>query len=498
MNLPQEWGAVLQDFSEALGEPLRLCLREYDVLEPPAKVILLKGRRSKYIGLVAERNPLAEKIRPVCEKPLNGKSAIFLYSFGFEVYQFLRNVFPQLRPKTFDHRPSFGCGDRLGMVSAAHVRALERFPVFPVLAQQSPRELERTRRTFREVLVDAAWGVLESGYQGPFGADADHIKDEERLLEAMDAGFTIYTLDLSGEVNHRILREGASSLQGFSSNVREILRWHARGRYVLSQDVRLELSEEKLPPVVLSYLPAIEKVERFSDLLRGRLGSSFSLEISLDEGEGITSPEAHFFVAEELRRRGVNFESLAPRFPGSFEKGVDYIGDIEKFARALRVHAVIQRNLGGYRLSLHSGSDKFSIYPVFFQETGGFFHLKTSGTSWLRALETLAEARPELFFQVYRIAYDTFEENAKAYHVSVRKEELPVTPENITKQDLRMLFVDPRIRQLLHIAYGSVLDALGEELREVLAQEEERHYGKVEENIRKHLLALFGESFKEV
>lgn len=212
-------------------------------------------------------------------------------------------------------------------------------------------------------------------------------------------------------------------------------------------------------------------------------------------GEGLTSPEVHFFIAEELHRRGIDFQSLAPRFPGSFEKGIDYIGSTEEFARALRSHVTIQKNLGGYRLSLHSGSDKFSIYPIFFRETEGFFHLKTSGTSWLAALETVAEVKPELFFQVYRVAYETFEENLKAYRVSVRKEELPVTPEDVVEADLHRLLAHPGVRQCLHIAYGSVLDALGEELREVLVQAEARHYEKVEENLRKHLLVLFGERF---
>ncbi|MEM1875146.1 MAG: tagaturonate epimerase family protein, partial [Candidatus Hadarchaeales archaeon] len=218
---------------------------------------------------------------------------------------------------------------------------------------------------------------------------------------------------------------------------------------------------------------------------------SFSLEISLDEGDMVTSPEAHFFVASELHRRKIDFQSLAPRFPGFFEKGVDYIGNIEEFAQSLRTHAVIQRNLGGYRLSLHSGSEKFSVYPIFVQETDGLFHIKTSGTSWLVALETIAEVNPDLFAQVYQVAYETFEENAKAYRISVKKEELP---EAVSLKDgnISRLLSNPKIRQFLHVSYGSVLRSLGEELREALWREEDRHYNNVQKNIEKHMCALFG------
>jgi len=487
---------ILQDIAASFGEDVHPCPCSYDIPELKAQVVLLKGRKSKYIGLRAGE-PLSV-LRPLYTQHSEGQF-FGLYPFDLPSYRFLSAFLPYLRPQPFDSRPSFGCGDRLGMVSAAQIKALEQFPVFPVLAQQSPRELEKTHRTFAAVLLDAVWGILESGYQGSFGADADHIKDERYLCEARDAGFTVYTLDLSEDVDHGIFSESVPLLQerfqASLSCVRELFKRYAGKQYTLGPDITVDLSEEKLLPIVLAYLPAIEKVERFHALLRESLGSSFSLEISLDEGEKVTSPEVHFFIAEELHRRGIDFQSLAPRFPGSFEKGIDYIGSTEEFARALRSHVTIQKNLGGYRLSLHSGSDKFSIYPIFFQETEGFFHLKTSGTSWLVALETIAEVKPELFFRVYRVAYETFEENLKAYRISVRKEELPVTPENVMEADLQQLFAHPGVRQFLHIAYGSVLDALGEELREALAQAEVRHYEKVEENLRKHLLVLFGKRF---
>ena len=85
-------------------------------------------------------------------------------------------------------------------------------------------------------------------------------------------------------------------------------------------------------------------------------------EISIDETETVTSPLRTFFVANELTLAGVEVTSLAPRFCGEFQKGIDYIGDVEQFERELREHALIAEHFG-YKLSIHSGSDKFKVFP---------------------------------------------------------------------------------------------------------------------------------------
>ncbi len=119
-------------------------------------------------------------------------------------------------------------------------------------------------------------------------------------------------------------------------------------------------------------------------------GRAYELEVSVDETETPTSPLEHFFVANELRRLGVQWVSLAPRYIGQFEKGVDYIGDLEAFDVELAKHAAIARVLGPYKLSIHSGSDKFSVYPIFARHAGELVHLKTAGTSYLEALRAIA------------------------------------------------------------------------------------------------------------
>ena len=117
----------------------------------------------------------------------------------------------------------------------------------------------------------------------------------------------------------------------------------------------------------------------------------FELEVSVDETDQPTSHAEHIYIASELKRLGVNWVSLAPRYVGRFEKGVDYIGDLAAFETDFAGHAAIARQFGPYKLSLHSGSDKFSIYPIAARLTGGLVHLKTAGTSYLEALRTIAD-----------------------------------------------------------------------------------------------------------
>src|SRR5690606_21841754 len=111
----------------------------------------------------------------------------------------------------------------------------------------------------------------------------------------------------------------------------------------------------------------------------------WEMELSVDETETPTSHLEHLYIVTELRRLGVRWVSLAPRYVGRFEKGVDYIGDLDALHADLAGHAAIARAFGPYKLSLHSGSDKFSVYPLAVDATNGMVHLKTAGTSMLTA-----------------------------------------------------------------------------------------------------------------
>ncbi len=212
------------------------------------------------------------------------------------------------------------------------------------------------------------------------------------------------------------------------------------------------------------------------------------MEVSIDEGSRQTSVEDHLFVAEYLHRSGIDFTSLAPKFPGQFQKGVDYAGDMEALARSLRTHAVLCKQIGGYRLSLHSGSDKFSIYPMFREITEGRFHIKTSGTSWLQAVKAIASANVPLFQELYALCLQNLDESKKAYDVAVTKQDFPT---ELPKVDLPKFVTRPDVRQLFHISYGVLLDNKRDQILETLHRHESEHYSLVRDHIDKHLNLLF-------
>ncbi|NLB78668.1 MAG: hypothetical protein GX796_07440, partial [Clostridiaceae bacterium] len=146
----------------------------------------------------------------------------------------------------------------------------------------------------------------------------------------------------------------------------------------IGEGVTISFDETELKRTVLIYIKAIEfACSIYEKYIKN---NNADYEISIDETATPTTPLQHFFVANELKRRGVEFKTMAPRFCGEFQKGVDYIGDLEQFEKEFSVHATIARHFG-YKISVHSGSDKFSVFPIIGKHTRGIFHVKTAGTN---------------------------------------------------------------------------------------------------------------------
>ncbi|HUV04064.1 MAG TPA: tagaturonate epimerase family protein [Armatimonadota bacterium] len=429
----------------------------------------------KAIGLMQAGKTL-ELSATILDAKLPSGESVSLHALTWENYQELKAVAP-ISPSPCDRQASFGTGDRLGLVSAAHLDVLRRYPVFPVPAQQSPRELIKTNRDFQDVLLKAVMGVLESGYTGKFGADADHIKDDEYLMMGARAGYSMYTLDVSDWLQDPT----ATSADQLSALSRSIVAECAQMKVA-----DMPISEQELLKSALIYEKAMEQIKRSHDLVKGVI-RDFDLEVSIDEGSRDTSVEDHLFVAEYLHRSGIDFSSLAPKFPGQFQKGVDYEGNVDALAKSLRAHAAICRQMGGYRLSLHSGSDKFSIYRLFGEATEGNFHIKTSGTSWLQAVKVIASANAPLFRELYGLCLEYLDESKKAYHVSIAREHFPANLPN----DLLGFFTQPNVRQLFHISYGVLLDNKRPQICETLNAHEAEHYAFVAEHMEAHLKLLF-------
>jgi tagaturonate epimerase len=197
------------------------------------------------------------------------------------------------------------------------------------------------------------------------------------------------------------------------------MRHRYLGRSVEVEHLKVAFDEETLLRAAVKYGRAVAHVARMARHLRRATGPRLvEVEVSVDETETPTSPAEHYWVANELNRLEVAWVGLAPRFVGRFEKGVDYIGDLAALEKDVAAHAALARHFGPYKLSLHSGSDKFSVYPIAARLARGLVHLKTAGTSYLEALRTAAALDPAFFRAVYAFARERYDTDKASYHVS--------------------------------------------------------------------------------
>jgi len=415
----------------------------------------------------------------------------------------LRKFLPFTAPRVVGLKKAIGCGDRLGLATPAHVRAVRGSTMVPFFAQQSIREMSRTRRTPREVMDSATWGVFQEGWRNGYGADADHLKTTEDIDACVEAGFTFFTIDPGEHVNSDAERLNGSELrtafadlpwEQLESSADDCLRAYVGKTFDVSDALRIEISEEALMRAAVKYGRAIaHTVKMYRHLASKKSEGEFELEVSVDETDSPTSTVEHFYIASELKRLGVKWVSLAPRFVGEFEKGVDYKGDLSEFERSYAQHVEIARSLGQYKISIHSGSDKFSIYPIAARLSGELVHLKTAGTSYLEALRAVARVQPDLFREILSFAFEWYDEDRASYHVSADTSKVP-RPEQLNDSELEKVLDMFDGRQMLHVTYGSVLTAeeggklrFRDRLIEVLKREEETHYEVVARHMRRHI-----------
>ena len=428
----------------------------------------------------------------------------------------LRRTLPFTAPQVVGVHKAFGCGDRLGLATPGHVRAVRKAlqqgsaqaDVVPVFAQQSIREMARSGRTPEQVLDDATWGVFQEGWRAGFGADADHLKTTADVDVCVDAGYTMYTVDPGDHVDNEAVTAALDDLvrrvEALPWDVLESSPEELRSAYLgrtfdLGDGVVIRFSEETLLRAAAKYGRAVAHSTTMYRHLLGRMGDPVSgqdceLEVSVDETETPTTPEEHFFVASELRRLGVRCVSLAPRFVGRFEKGVDYIGDVKQFEKEFVRHVAIARALGPYKLSVHSGSDKFSIYPIVARLAGDLVHLKTAGTSYLEALRALASIDPALFREILDFARERYPVDRATYHVSADPAKVPAS-DQLSDSELAGVLDTFDGRQVLHVTFGSVLTArdergvyrFRERLLDALRADEEVYYAALELHLSRHL-----------
>lgn len=406
----------------------------------------------------------------------------------------LRAVLTWTAPSLIENRESFGTGDRIGGKAPAtpgHIEAVREKGVTPVLAQQSVRENYKTGRTFESVMDDVTWSVFREGFQQAWGSDADHLKTAKDTEEAVRAGFTMFTLDPSDMIDNSA--ETVSDAELVSKLAASFPNASTMENFISRYEGKLGPARREIVRAGVKYLKAIQFASAIYHHIADLRGSAgFNFEMSIDETSTETTILDHRIIVTELLREKVNLFSLAPRFAGEFEKGIDYKGSLEEFRQSLAAHYQISRELGDYRLSLHSGSDKFSVYPIFGEITDGFFHVKTAGTSYLEAVKVTAAEDFPLFRKIYTLSRETFAENAASYHISANPDNVP-SVDMLSREDaLRLITADPDMRQVLHIAFGVVLQNFGDELRASLVRNRDVYHRFLSGHIGRHVSLLTG------
>ncbi len=408
--------------------------------------------------------------------------------------------------------PSFGFGDRIGSATPGHVESMKRAggSIQPIFPQQSIREMFRTQRTPQQVQDDAWAGIRQAGWTGLVGADADHLKTFEDIERTAEVGFTFFTIDPSDHVDEKSDSYDEATLRSKFEEVRGVIDWYdgyLGNNVTLPTGTVVELDEESCMRCAVKYGVAINKALELADHIKKvneGLGQDYEIELSVDETEQPTTLAEHYIIADQCLKRGMKLVSLAPRFIGDFEKGVDFKGDQAALEVSLAEHAAIADHLGPYKLSLHSGSDKLSMYTPFAKATKGRFHVKTAGTSYLEALRVVAIHDEALFRRIVDFGRERYDTDKATYHVSATLADAPTTADVSDVKELEREYLElwsevpegkgftKPGRQILHCTFGSTLthEEFGPAVKAVLDANPGTYTEVLADHFAKHLEAL--------
>lgn len=406
-------------------------------------------------------------------------------------------------------RFSIGVGDRFAHQAEAQLRACvmaaeQGVEVVPVW-NKSNREHLIVGSEPASVRAAAEKAVRALNWQRPYHVDADHInlKTVDRFIEASD----FFTLDVADAI-------------GRPSDPEPFLERHPEfnGRIAIANlDAPLEFPAGEAARIASKYLFAVQEAARIYRHIEARKGSgNFITEVSMDETDCPQTPPELLVILAALADEGVPAATIAPKFTGRFNKGVDYAGSPARFEREFRddlavvAHAAERYGLpAGLKLSVHSGSDKFSIYPAIRRALRDFdagVHLKTAGTTWLEELIGLAEAGGgglELAKEIYAGAYEHREELCAPYAavIDIDPGRLPA-PDEVRRwtaqQYVTALRHEPHragfnadLRQLLHVGY-KVAAKMGDRYLSALETWRESVAANVTANLfERHLKPVF-------
>ena len=415
-----------------------------------------------------------------------------------------------LIPTTLGLQPSFGFGDRLGVATPGHLASLraEGGAIKPIFSQQSIREMTRTKRNPAQVMSAAIKALAAEKYAGAWGADADHLKTTADVDYTAAAGFCFFTIDPSEHVDFQADTYDKATVATKFEAIKNDIPWLSQyeGKTIaVPQGPKIVFDELTLQRAAVKYGKAIAHTISISTHIQKVAKNrtmSHEIELSVDETPEPTTLAEHFIIADQCIKAGVKLVSLAPRYIGDFEKGVDYKGDLKALEKSLLDHAAISRHLGPYKLSLHSGSDKLSIYGLFARVTRGMFHVKTAGTSYLEALRVVARHDSALFRKIVEFSRGRYDTDKATYHVSATLKDAPDATADIkvleeayigswAKVPKGLGFTNPG-RQILHCTFGSVLTdpSFSAAVTGVLTSHADAYREVLADHFGRHLAAL--------
>ncbi|WP_462394692.1 tagaturonate epimerase family protein [Lentilactobacillus parabuchneri] len=374
----------------------------------------------------------------------------------------LAKRFQWIRPTSRrNYKYTFGLGDRLGNASNAHLRLFKGRGFMPVLAQQSIRELVLMHRTNTDVFQSASWAVFEEGFTYGWGADGDHVKTPYEVDYAVKIGCSMITLDCTDEINNNIVELNDDDLdQRFNQLDPDQIKYfndtYLNKTFDLGDGRSVKFTKHDVEESALTFYDAI----LFATTIYNKFVVPYNLdfEISMDETPYQTTNPNHYFFANELNRRGITPVTMAPRFYGEFQKAIDYIGDTERFEREYVIHEAIAEHFG-YKLSIHSGSDKLSVYEIIGRVSKQHgWHVKTAGTNWLEALRVIAHKDPKFMLELYKFSYENLDDVKDFYVFNAQTNGTAPKPEDMNTENVMDLLDDDDARQILHTMYGSIMN----------------------------------------
>jgi len=407
---------------------------------------------------------------------------------------------------------TLGCGDRFGRQGAAqlqaYVEAAKRgIEVSPVW-NKSHREHTTVHTGPASLRAEADAAVAALGWDKPYYVDADHIslKTVDGFLAASD----FFTLDVADHIGTTADPEAIAAFVAAMSDMVGNIELSGLAEPLCVSDADIRATAGK-------YLHAVQEAGRIYRHIQERKPEPFAVEVSMDETDDPQTPVELMLILAMIAREGIPVDTIAPKFSGRFNKGVDYVGDVAQFEQefeqdvAVLGFAAARFGLNkGLRLSVHSGSDKFSIYaPInrVLRKTGAGLHVKTAGTTWLEEMIGLAEAGGAglaVAKKVYAKALARYDELAAPYAavIDIDPDQLPSMEAmagwdadafaGALRHEPACPAYNPSFRQLIHVAY-KVAYELGDEYFDALDACSAIIARNVTHNLlNRHIMPIFG------